>query len=981
MDTSLALPLAADTPLVLLVTMKGASISAQVNGAFAGSWAFNSAVADGAFGLLVTAGVIEADDVRVRTNGLVAGTASTTSTPSASTTAAAVGTESPSSSVDLGVTTTSAIQTSTVLVVLDGATGVTYDGPVTIQGIDVPALTLPSILRRHRGQVAAAIVALLNEAFTDLQVKFTLTPPADGPYSVVYVGGSGDEFVTEFGELWGIAEGVDAGNLDPSDKAFVFSDAITLLGFTVDDFARALVPYIGHEVGHLFGLEHAMHIGGEEDVDPGLVHMAWKPYTHIEIAKDVRNDILDDGMLTIAGHDYPVHPLVVEAITYHAGYYFAGTVGPDGFPDLVMGQSLIHPIDTGTWLARVLDMAWQAQEDGAPFTQVERLQILAFAYGYATHAAGDFWAHTLVNEFTEGEFPGVLDLAGDDRDLANAVRHFMAEGYVGDATPGLDLDGTSSLLPDGDISDDATPGIVYDAPLRFIYETLIKAFPGDPTAEANTGLRPIAAVDGGAGSGQDYFELIETADVPLLPLDLTFRQLGFRVGIAGVTIQLGDGVDPAQVFDAFGFGSADGRYTVTGISPDGLRLYVDEQIDVGGGDLVKGDEWLTTKPSRGLVIDQFVTLKGELEALADTLDAVPGTTPVVDTYSDLEQELLDLLTDGDPGTNPDAELLDHYARAYLRNWILEIEDGLANWGTVGLALTRALFDPQARRRMQNIEGQLVGADIDPRRQDYEAGVTPIDVFLYELDDPNQDGDLSDSYISNHLLAMFGVPQALIDVREALGAFGEVLDDVIVGPLGLAGNPFFQTKEELAEIPKAFLRDFIETKYGIPFDLFEQLNGLANKMDLKSIDIGSRHVEVFTPSDHERLDSYMGIEGIVLGADIVVQTGPGFEFYADAAGSLDENVEFDKQAFAAYRNSVTLAKLLLLHETMLLEVPDPSDGQLSAFVNDNIAAGWAALSAGQQAALQAELGYDPSTVVYDWSELQVWGAHGGNFLTT
>ncbi|HKJ56933.1 MAG TPA: Calx-beta domain-containing protein, partial [Nitriliruptoraceae bacterium] len=79
-DAAQSLSMTAGTPLVLLVTIKGASISAQVNGAFGGSWAFNSAVADGAFGLLVEAGTMTVDDVRVRTNGLI-GTAATTSAP------------------------------------------------------------------------------------------------------------------------------------------------------------------------------------------------------------------------------------------------------------------------------------------------------------------------------------------------------------------------------------------------------------------------------------------------------------------------------------------------------------------------------------------------------------------------------------------------------------------------------------------------------------------------------------------------------------------------------------------------------------------------------------------------------------------------------------------------------------------------------------------------------------------------------------
>ena len=139
---------------------------------------------------------------------------------------------------------------------------------------------------------------------------------------------------------------------------------------------------------------------------------AFKPYTHVEIAKDVRADVLEDGKLTIGGHDYDVHPKFVEALERFPSYYYGGAVGPDGFPDLLMGQGVIHPDDTGTWLARIFDMAWQAQTS-PQYTADEKLQILAWSYGFATHAAGDVFAHTLVNEFSEGVFPSAADVALD----------------------------------------------------------------------------------------------------------------------------------------------------------------------------------------------------------------------------------------------------------------------------------------------------------------------------------------------------------------------------------------------------------------------------------------------------------------------------------------------------------------------------------------------------------------------------------------
>ncbi len=170
-----------------------------------------------------------------------------------------------------------------------------------------------------------------------------------------------------------------------------------------------------------------------------------------------------------------------------------------------------------------------------------------------------------------------------------------------------------------------------------------------------------------------------------------------------------------------------------------------------------------------------------------------------------------------------------------------------------------MFDAEARRHLQNTTGESTGADVDPIRADAE-GVGLIDAVLSELGDPNRDGDDSDSFFDNHLLPMLGVPQRLIEFQQALGIFGEILDDTILGPLSLALNPLNQTLAELRQIPIEYIKDFLETQFGIPFDLLDQLSGLHNKMDLASITIGDRTIPVFKPTDHAKIDAYMGIQG-------------------------------------------------------------------------------------------------------------------------
>src|SRR5262249_55512424 len=90
---------------------------------------------------------------------------------------------------------------------------------------------------------------------------------------------------------------------------------------------------------------------------------------------------------------------------------------------------------------------------------------------------------------------------------------------------------------------------------------------------------------------------------------------------------------------------------------------------------------------------------------------------------------------------------------YLRLWIRDIDEGLQDWGQVGLAITKGLFDPQARRDLQNEEGEK--RDPDERsdvREATENGVGLVDTVLHALDRPE-----AGRFLTRHLIPMLGFP--------------------------------------------------------------------------------------------------------------------------------------------------------------------------------------------------------------------------------
>ncbi len=544
---------------------------------------------------------------------------------------------------------------------------------------------------------------------------------------------------------------------------------------------------------------------------------AWKPNTHTASGYAARGDLLDgDGGVNIGGREYPVKPEVLSAIRDYPSFYNAGVVGPDGFPDLIMGQSIIHPTDTGRWLAYLFSHAWAAQSD-ATFSPAEKSQILAFTYGYLTHAAGDMWGHTLINQFAGGVFPDVATVLTDPRDLSNAVRHILTEAYVGDATPGYDGNrSTRKVLPDGDISDDSTPGIAYDVPVRFVYQTLVRHNADEPAP--------------GRGVLIDFF-------------------FSLRAKLAAVAIPL-----------------------VTG---QNLQNFV--------------NDFNSLKAQFDAIANDECDFNGVLDSIHDLI-ACPiallalGFNAVINGISDF----LNLVA----GAIHDAFAL--VFNAYLDAWIADIDDGLQHWAELGLASTRGLFDPQTRRDLQNDPGLdgcgSLGADVldtTTVRSQCEDKMGVFHVVMHEIED----------FKNGHLLSMLGLPDF---VGSALSALGDALDaiDAIVGP---AFNPIREGINGIKNAITDLIKQAIEQRFGVNIDQVEEFfSSPSSKMDVTSLTIGTPGgpvtISLFQTGDHAKLDGYLGLPPNH-------HTGDG--------GGLGDDIVFDPVNFAAFTDTVTMAKLLLL----------------------------------------------------------------------
>lgn len=189
---------------------------------------------------------------------------------------------------------------------------------------DIPAFDPARIDSSFAGTQATMVAAIVDYVRTDFD-RFNVQVLASSETSVV----PKDATIVYFGlyspELLGLADNVDAYNVDLTQTAIVFADTFRLfmpLEPTLEEMALALANVASHEAGHLLGLEHT--------------------------------DDWDDLMDTTA----PATSLMLDQDFREASLYAA--VFPIGLQDgaLLLGETLgVRQPNAGSIIDRTLDFA------------------------------------------------------------------------------------------------------------------------------------------------------------------------------------------------------------------------------------------------------------------------------------------------------------------------------------------------------------------------------------------------------------------------------------------------------------------------------------------------------------------------------------------------------------------------------------------------------------------------------------------------
>jgi len=165
-----------------------------------------------------------------------------------------------------------------------------------------------------------------------------------------------------------------------------------------------------------------------------ITSYAFKIDTHVWVGQQVINDLEADRKLTFnlgnRSVDIEIDSAITDAILANKSAFLMGNIGPDASPDVIVGQTVVHPgvedenynnigWRTNQWLEYLLE-ASQGSEIGTAYT-----------YGYLGHAAADVFAHTYVNQYA-----GDIFRLTDDETLVEQ-RHFVLENFIGGLTPRL----------------------------------------------------------------------------------------------------------------------------------------------------------------------------------------------------------------------------------------------------------------------------------------------------------------------------------------------------------------------------------------------------------------------------------------------------------------------------------------------------------------------------------------------------------------
>ncbi len=152
---------------------------------------------------------------------------------------------------------------------------------------------------------------------------------------------------------------------------------------------------------------------------------------HIYMANLIMKEVKEKGTVTIGNAGtYRVPDDVRDAIISAPKAFRAGSIGPDFYPDMLIGQSIIHPTNSGVWL-EIMEKELLKTSKGS----TEWKQAYAFYLGYMMHYANDMWTHYYVNAWAGGSFPSFADIKENAESALIAVRHVLVETYIDHKVP------------------------------------------------------------------------------------------------------------------------------------------------------------------------------------------------------------------------------------------------------------------------------------------------------------------------------------------------------------------------------------------------------------------------------------------------------------------------------------------------------------------------------------------------------------------
>lgn len=228
---------------------------------------------------------------------------------------------------------------------------------------------------------------------------------------------------------------------------------------------------------------------------------AWKVKTHNYSANLILEEVMSNGgTVEIAPFGrFDVASEFYTALQKYPRAFRAGSLGPDAFPDIYVGQGFIHPLDemdpnnpndditSGMWIRQMVENAMSLPENSE-----ERYETVAFLLGYMTHYAGDLFGHTYINQISNGAYPDMADLADPEKAeqaLSIILKHISSEGIIDSNIPQKYMQGeyininapnkfiTDSFIFDG--TKDNGLSSMYDgmdAPMHFKYLVEVRSF-------------------------------------------------------------------------------------------------------------------------------------------------------------------------------------------------------------------------------------------------------------------------------------------------------------------------------------------------------------------------------------------------------------------------------------------------------------------------------------------------------------------------